>query len=91
MSKTNRWTTPLHGTAAFTPEQVQFRREWGLDPKPQAPSHASYAEGLSFRPRPNRDGPLQTPVAIFATMTEMPACSTGRIELPAMAVFADGP
>lgn len=31
--KNNRWNAPLHGSAAFTPGQVQFRKEWGLDPK----------------------------------------------------------
>jgi hypothetical protein len=35
--KNNRWNAPLHGSAAFTPGQVQFRKEWGLDPKPPKP------------------------------------------------------
>jgi hypothetical protein len=31
--KNNRWNAPLHGSAAFTPGQVEFRKDWGLDPK----------------------------------------------------------
>lgn len=46
--KNNRWNAPLHGADAFTVGQSQFRKEWGLDPKP--PTLAPLDMSGAFKP-----------------------------------------
>ena len=46
--KNNRWNAPLHGADAFTVGQSQFRKEWGLDPKP--PTSAPLDMSGAFQP-----------------------------------------
>jgi hypothetical protein len=46
--KNNRWNAPLHGADAFTVGQSQFRKEWGLDPKP--PTSAPLDMSGAFKP-----------------------------------------
>jgi len=67
--KNNRWNAPQHGSAAFTPGQVEFRKDWGLDSKPSRssmPSNIPSAPeplsvgGITFGSDSSRNGGLPT-------------------------------